>query len=212
MAKMASPISSTRHTERRGGRRRGFTLVEVLISASLASALMAGVLSTFLMMGRSGMNMQNYTELEVQGRKALEMFSREVRLAYAVSAFSSTSVTLAIPDSSTVRNQLSYFVTYAFNSGDKTFTRTGPPLTDPTGTAATTVLITNVNQISGVNPFNYYRFVTTGGYQNGFTSNTAVNVTEIKQIELNFVAQRSSQTVVTASDKVLSARFILRNK
>ncbi len=183
-----------------------------MIAAALSSALMAGVMSTFLMMGRSGANMQNYTELEVQARKALELFSREVRVAYAITSYSTTSVTLAIPDATEVRNQLSYYVTYTFNTSTNNFTRTGPPINEPTGTSGTTNLITNVAQISGVNPFNYYRYVTAGGYRNGFTTNTASNVSEIKQIELNFVAQRTSKTVVTASDKVLSARFILRNK
>jgi Tfp pilus assembly protein PilW len=183
-----------------------------MISAALASILLAGVLSTFVMMGRTGANMQNYTELEAQARKALELFSREVRLAYAVTAYSSTSVTLSIPDTSSARNAFAYSVTYTFDSANKKFTRTGPPIDNPAGTSASTDLITNVQPITGVNPLNYYRFVTGGGYQNGFTSNTAANSTEIKQVELNFVAQRQSTTVAAATDKVLSARYILRNK
>src|SRR3954467_9893705 len=119
MVKMDSPISSTPRIDRR----RGFTLVEVLISASLASILMAGVMSTFLMMGRSGMNLQNYTELEAQARKALELFSREVRLAYAVSAYSTTSVTLSIPDTSATRTGAGYSVTYTFDTTSHRFTR-----------------------------------------------------------------------------------------
>src|SRR4051794_20797954 len=121
MDKMDSPISSTPRIDRR----RGFTLVEVLISASLASILMAGVMSTFLMMGRSGMNLQNYTELEAQARKALELFSREVRLAYQVTAYSTTSVTMSIPDTSATRNTLGYSVTYSFDTTNHKFTRTG---------------------------------------------------------------------------------------
>lgn len=183
-----------------------------MISAGLASIILTGVMSTFLMLGRTGANMQNYSDLEAQTRKALEMFSRETRMAYAVSSYSSTSVTLSIPDTSSSRTALGYQVTYTFDSGQNRFTRTGPPLDNPAGTSSTTTLVTNVQQITGRSPFNYYRFVTGGGYTNGFTSNTAANATEIKQIELNFAAQRQNQTVATATDKVLSARFILRNK
>lgn len=183
-----------------------------MISATLTTVLLAGVLTTFLMMVRSGANMQNYSELEAQARKALELFSREVRLAYAVTSYSTTSVTLSIPDTSSTRNALSYSVTYTFDTAGNRFTRTGPPVDNPAATSVTTVLITNAQQISGVNPFNYYRFVTGGGYQNGFTSNSAANSTEIKQIELNFLAKRQNTTVVSATDKVLSARYILRNK
>jgi prepilin-type N-terminal cleavage/methylation domain-containing protein len=207
---MASPISSTPRIKRAG--LRGFTLVEVLISSALASVIFLGVLTTFLMMGRNGVNLQSYTELEAQARKALELFSREVRLAYAVTAYSSTSVSLSIPDTSASRTTLLYSVTYTFDTTNNRFTRTGPPADNPAGTSATTTLISNVRQLSGTNPFNYYRYVTGGGYATGYTTNTAANATEIKQIEINFVAQRSNTTVVTATDKVMSARFIVRNK
>ncbi|MFA6287634.1 MAG: prepilin-type N-terminal cleavage/methylation domain-containing protein [Opitutaceae bacterium] len=208
MHKTASRISSTPRTEKA---RRAFTLVELMVSMALASFLMLGVLSSFLMMGRSGANAQNYTQLEAKARKALEYFSRESRLAYAVSSYGASSVTLRIPDTSSSRTALAYSVTYTFDGTAGTFSRTGPPIDTPSGTSATTVLLTGVEQITGSNPFNYYRYVTTG-YASGFTSNTASNVTEIKQIEINFILKRTSTTVASATNKVLSARFILRNK
>ncbi|MEO5960972.1 MAG: type II secretion system protein, partial [Opitutaceae bacterium] len=42
-------------------RRRGFTLVEVLIAATISAVVLAGVLTSFLMMGRSGYNASNYS-------------------------------------------------------------------------------------------------------------------------------------------------------
>jgi prepilin-type N-terminal cleavage/methylation domain-containing protein len=211
MRKMASPTSSTRRIN--GAGLRGFTLTELMISAVLSTIILAAVLSTFLMILRTGANASNYSELETEARQALEMFSREVRLANSVgSGYSSTSVTLGIPDTSSSRTAVAYSVTYAFDTTNKQFTRTGPPIDNPSGTSTTTVLVNNVQQIPGVNPFNYYRYVTTGGYVNGFQSNTAASAVEIKQIEINFVAQRTNTTVNTATNKVLSARFILRNK
>ncbi|HTJ79574.1 MAG TPA: prepilin-type N-terminal cleavage/methylation domain-containing protein [Rariglobus sp.] len=209
MAKTAYPISSTPRTER--SRQRAFTLVELMVSTTLASFLMLGVLSSFLMMGRSGANAQNYTQLESKARRALEYFSREARLAYAITSYSSTSVTLSIPDTSSSRTAFAYSVTYTFDSTAGTFSRTGPPIDSPAGTSATTVLLTGVTQNGSTNPFNYYRYVTTG-YASGFTSNTASNTTEIKQIEINFILKSTSTTVTSATNKVLSARFILRNK
>lgn len=208
---MQTPAYPTSSTPRTKGRRRGFTLVEVMISTTLASFLMLGVISSFLMMGRSGVNAQNYTQLESKARRALEYFSREARLAYGVASYSGTSVTLNIPDTSSNRTALKYAVTYTFDSSAGTFSRTGPPIDNPTGTSTTSVLLTGVQQISGSNPFNYYRYVTTG-YASGFTSNTASNVTEIKQIEINFILNLTSTTVAAATNRVLSARFILRNK
>ena len=210
-----STVSLGGRARNRLASRRGFTLTELLIGFGISSFILTGVMTTFVMMGRTGVLAQNYTELEVEARKALELFSREVRQAYNVSSYSSTSVTLRLPDTTSDRTGTgsgAYNVTYTFDTANKKFTRTGPPTSNPSGTSATTTLVTNVQQIGTTNYINYYRYVTNGGYQNGFQTNTARSATEIKQIELNFIAQRTANTVVSATDKVLSARFILRNK
>ena len=184
-----------------------------MVAGALTGFVLAGVLSAVLMIGRSSANASNYSELETQTRAALERFSREVRLANSVgNGYSTTSVTLGIPDASSSRTNVAYTVTYAFDATHSTFTRTGPPEGNPSGASATTVLVSGVQQLPGVNPFNYYRYVTNGSYANGFTTNTASSAAEIKQIEINFLAQRTNTTATTATNKVLSARFILRNK
>jgi hypothetical protein len=131
-------------------------------------------------------------------------------------------VTLKIPDASADPHGTgtgAYTVTYAFNTVNKALTRTGPPINNPTGTSATTTLISGVELVPGMTSFlNYFRYVrqTTcplgQGYLDGFTSNTAANALEIKQIEVSFLLKRKAVTVVAATNKVLSARFILRNK
>ena len=64
-----------RNRQRRAGR-RAFTLVEVMISATLAAFILAGTLSTFLFLGRSGANIRNYSDMESQARKGLEYSPR----------------------------------------------------------------------------------------------------------------------------------------
>lgn len=180
-----------------------------MIGAALGAFVLTGVLSTFVIIGKNGANAANYTRLEAQARQGLETFSREVRLANSVSSYSSTGVTLGIPDTTSGSvSTVAYHVTYAYNSASQTFTRTGPPLNNPSGASATTTLISGVQNLT----FNYYRYVTGGGYSDGFTSNTASNATEIKQIELTLTAKLTSVTVAAATNQVLSARFILRNK
>ena len=56
---MACMITSTTRPDR-AVRRAGFTLVEVMIAASLGSFVLLGVLTTFLLLGRSGVAAQNY--------------------------------------------------------------------------------------------------------------------------------------------------------
>jgi hypothetical protein len=181
-----------------------------------------GVLSTFLLMGRTGANIVNYADIEAGARRSLEFFSREVHNAHAVASYSGTSVTLNIPDASINPHGTgteAYSVTYTFNPVSKVLTRTGPPIDNPAGTSATTTLIHGVELVPGMTSFlQYFRYVrqTTyppgQGYLDGFTTNTAANNLEIKQIEVSFLLKKKDVTVVAATNKVLSARFILRNK
>lgn len=198
---------------------RAFTLVEVLIGASLTSFILLGVLTAFLMMGRVSANIQNYTDIEARGRAALETMSREIRAAFNITTYSTTGVTLSIPDASASRTTLAYNVTYAYNSGTGSITRTGPPVDNPAGTSATTTLITGVQPITGSDVFNYYRYVNSStlglGYVDGFQTNTVTGTaptSAIQQIEVKFLVRRASATVTAATNKVLSARFIIRNK
>ena len=62
-----------------------------MIAATLTASILAGVLSTILVIGRSGANASNYSELESEARRALELFGREVRMASACSTPSPTS-------------------------------------------------------------------------------------------------------------------------
>jgi Tfp pilus assembly protein PilW len=193
---------------------RAFTLTELMLSATLTGFILLGVLTTFLMIGRTEVNASNYSELEAQARRALETFADEVREANSVgSTLSSSSVTLGIPDNSTSRTSVAYSVTYAYDGTANTFTRTGPPLTDPTGPVTTTILMSGVHETtSGAGIFSYFRYVNNTNYDNTYAYNTTTNPVEVKQIEISFIAQRTNVTVSTATNKVLSARFILRNK
>lgn len=196
----------------------GFTIVELMIGATVAGLVMAGVLTTFLMMARTGINLQNYADIEAQSRKALEIFGQEVRAAHEVTSANATSVTLSIPDASARRDTTAYSVTYRFDNAAGVLTRNGPPLGQPAGAVSTSLLLTDAHQITDISPFQYFRYVNPvtyppgHGYADGFTANIANNVAEIKQIEFNIRVTRESVTVPTASNGVVSARFILRNK
>jgi prepilin-type N-terminal cleavage/methylation domain-containing protein len=221
MENMAFQTSFIRHTDIRG--QRAFTLVEVMVAAAISSLMLAGVVTTFLLLGRTGANINNYSEAEASARQALEQFSREAHMAYSVSGNTTTSVTLALPDTTTNRTgndtaSGAYLVTYNFDTDDpdnpncKLLTRTinsAPPET----------LVKGVKQLGSIPFINYYKLVnastvpSTGeGYGTVVTNNTAGGVAEIRQIEFSFSLTRKSVTVATATNKVISARFILRNK
>ena len=174
-------------------RARGFTLVEVLISSGLASFILAGVLTTFLFLGRSGANVQNYTDLEAQARRALEQFAQDTRQASAIAWNSANSVTMFVDG---------VLITYAYASGNFTRGVTTSPAT-PTRTL-----------LSGITTFSFKAYNITGAEIAGIgtTTTLAAAGTTTKQLQISLQAARRSQTVAAATNTVLSARFILRNK
>lgn len=169
---------------------RGFTLVELMIGAGLSSFILAGVLSSFLFIGRSGANVQNYNDMESQARKALESFAEDTRQASGIVWNSAVSVGLTVNGAT---------VTYAYDSAAKTFSRTA---------ASTTRTL-----VSGITSFNFSAYNISGTALSlaSAADLTAANGTT-KQLQISLEAARTSTTVVAATNTVLSARFIMRNK
>jgi Tfp pilus assembly protein PilW len=197
--------TSTIHSKRSV---RAFSLVEVMIAASISSLVLAGVMSTFLMLGRSGANVANYSVMEAQSRRALEEFSQDLRMASNVTWNSATSITLTVPNNYTATANK---VTYAYDSNTS---RTNPSATSfyrLAGDAAADALLTTdtlkrnrTRLISNVVTFSYARF--------DRINNPSTLDTTTKRIQLSMTARTTTQTAVGASNIILSASYILRNK
>lgn len=166
---------------------RGFTLTEILISTGISAFILVGILQTFLMIGRTGFNAANYCVMEAESRRAMEQFSQEVRMATAITWTSNTQIALTIPTSAS-----SYSVTYAYDNGRFLRIQGGDQR----------VLVNNVTSFG----FQRYKLVTGGG------SNIANNDLETKQIQLTLQTTMKGVTAAAATNAVLSARYILRNK
>ncbi|NBR09092.1 MAG: hypothetical protein EBT98_05520 [Opitutaceae bacterium] len=171
----------------------GFTLVEVMIGASIGTMILAGVMSTFLMLGRSGANVANYSTMEAESRRALEEFSQDLRMASAVTWTSPQSITLTVPNNYTPTSGL---VTYSYDSGTKIFSRSPSDSNSLAGTSR--VLIRKVQD------FAYTRF-------DRMNNPSSADLTT-KRIQLSMTARANSTTVSGASNIILSASYILRNK
>lgn len=189
------------HTKRlgRSSRTRGFTLVEILIGSTISAVILVGVLASFLMMGRNGYNAANYSMMEAEARRALETFSQEARMAKNIDWKSANEVSFEVVTSS----GSTFWVTYGYDSSTsgtnaQTFYR---KLGISTSTSNRLILVRNVTQFA----FRRYKVVNGVDY-------AAANNLETKQIQLTLRAVRTGITTVAATNAVLSARVVLRNK
>jgi hypothetical protein len=179
-------------------RRSGFTLIELIIATTRSSLVLVGVMSTFLFLARASVAAANYSDMEVETRAAIEIFARDVRMASNVTWNSDDSVTLAV-DTATGRTN----VTYAYNANAVS----GRPARSFTRTigANTEVLVT------GIRVFEYTAYKINTEAISLASINTATNQMT-KQIQISMEIERRRPTVALTTDKVISARFVLRNK
>ena len=194
-------------------RSAGFTLTEVLVAAAISSFILAGVLSSFLFIGRSGANIQNYSDMESQARKALELFAEDTRQASAITWVTNNQIRL------TVNGQAH---TYTYASGSLTRTVVGVAAG---ATTTTTTLLTGIIEpiartaTNGATCTPFFRGYNINGveftaiqYANPSAGDLAAASSATKQLQISMEASRTSSTVTSATNTVLSARFILRNK
>jgi Tfp pilus assembly protein PilW len=185
--------------QRRRAASAGFTLAEMMIGATLGSFVLLAILSSFLFMGRSGANAYNYVGMEQEARRGLERFSEDVRMASGVTWTSNTRVTLTIPQAtgSGTDSVIYYYDSTSGSSTYQCFLRQGP---DPiTGVSTTATLIHNVQTFE----FDRWMLGATG---------QATNDLGTKQLQIRLTVRKASVTAVAATNLVISARYILRNK
>lgn len=101
--------------------RRGFTLTELMVASALSGFLLVAVLSSFLYISRSGQTLAAYSDLESNGRKALETFSLDVREAHRILWHTERSLTLFPASGGTA-------ITYTYDPERRGLYRTAGPV------------------------------------------------------------------------------------
>lgn len=97
---------------------RGFTLVELLIGASLSSIIMLGVITSFLFLGRSMIRISNNGELQGKAAIASATVQKDIANAEAITAISSVGITLTVDLGSGPES-----ITYAYSDEEDEITR-----------------------------------------------------------------------------------------
>jgi hypothetical protein len=159
---------------------------------------MAGVLTTFVVMGKTSIRVGNYSNMEGQTRRAFEQLGIDARMAstyvsnFTGAAISSITLTIPTSDLSTV-----YTVTYGY--ANETFYRV--PGSDPTATAGRQVLI------SGVKALTFNRYDTAATMIPASTTTDSA----VKHIQLSVTVLRSQSGVANATQVIRSTAFTMRN-
>ena len=196
-------------------RNAGFTLVEVIIGATLSLLVMGAVLSSYVFLAKNftrslGISSPNQPTLESQGRRALAYFSQDVRMAGGiVGTPSSSEVTFTIPTDTSSKT-----VTYFFNNTAADDTAHGAIIKANTltridnATGAAITLHANLLQFPDPPRFDYYD--NSGNPYAGFTN----YLSGITQISMTFSAQAGIKEngTLTPIYSIASQRLILRNK
>lgn len=172
---------STRHA------RRGFSLVELLISLTLVMLLTLALLTSYLFIARGDRSLQNYGEMNAQARRLLELFGQDLRAATDVTNFTANSLAITIP--ANIAATSTQDVVWDYNSVDRTITRQ-----DNHGT---------VTLARDVHTFSFY-------YANGNNAPTT-SLVEVKQVQLSMRMLRLVALSIT-SEYVISAQFTMRAK
>ncbi len=159
-----------------------------MIACSVSSVLLAAVLATFLYVGRSSAGLTVYTEMEMQARQSLLQFGLDTRQA-------SNAVWV---DANTLRLTGEYgSVTYGYNPTTGRLTRTIG--------GATKVLASNIKT------FAFHAYTIDGSELPLASDPTTIGVAT-KMVQMRLVLSRAPAGAPKATEAVVSARYVLRNK
>lgn len=169
-----------------------------MVATGLGSIILAAVFSAFIFITRACISLTDYSEMEAQARESLETFAQDVRMASAVHWNSTQSITLTVEQAGAPVS-----VTYHYNpvrtssAPAATFTRTAPD-------GQVHILLT------GIRSFAFSAFSITTAAVPLTSLSAADGIT--KQIQISLETERQRSSLALSTNKVISARFVLRNK
>jgi prepilin-type N-terminal cleavage/methylation domain-containing protein len=193
---------TTTYTNRNKTSRGGFTLVEVLIASGIGTLVLAGVLGFYLFAGRSFSAMENYVQLDLKSRTALDTMSRDIREANRCSTngFTSSDLTLLMTDPATGQP---YTVNYSYNNAAGTVTRTDTRA----GGARTILLLNDCTSFA----FSYFQRNPANGAWAAFPNDPG-RADECKLVQIDWTCARSVLGTLINSESMESARVVIRKK
>jgi len=168
----------------------GFTLVELMMAAAIATFILAAVLSSYICMLRGFTALANYAQIHQQAGIAVEKFAKDMREVNNVASFTSSYLKVSIPTNFTATGTISGTNIITWSYTNQALRRT------ESITGLTRTLATNVTSLT----LSLYD-------KNG--SNTAT-LSSAKGVQIDIHLRKDVQSR-TVSEDFRSARFDLRN-
>jgi len=185
---------------RRAGRtERGFTLVELMVAATLAGIVLTGVLTTNLQLMRSGVRVTQYAEMSAQVRRGVEQLEGDLKSAITITWNNASDITLTLPNQDGTTRQ----VTYAWTSATQSFFVV--PGASSAVTAGRIYLVNGIPLRSdGSAGLIFARYDRDGV--------AATTDAATKKVQVSMNAVRTARTAARSTDTTVSPIFNLRNK
>ena len=168
-----------------GGRRRAFTLLEMLVALGIGSLVMALVVPLALFAGKSLTGMANYVDLNTSDVNTLDRLTYDVRQAVSLTSFATNRIVM---DSGT--------------NGTLTLSFTNGSLIRVLGTQTNTLL-------TGVDYGEFFMFQRTT-ISNSYNQYVATNVSAAKLIEVKWTCSRLVMGNKINTENGQTARIVIR--
>jgi len=179
-------------------RRGGFTLIELMVAATVSAVVLMAVLGSQAQLIRSSIQATRQAEMEAQVRNALETFGIDLRSATRLVRNGAADITLTLrsPGGDTE-------LTYARDSATGEFFSV--PGASSSSTTGRRVLARNIPAEVAGNPGLIFE-----GFDNN--NNATTQASSITRIQVSLTVVRDTPTILPAVSYSASAGYILRNK
>lgn len=169
--------------------RRGFSLLETMISTALFGLAIAIVMAVYLYSTKSFAMLANYAQLDQDNRLALDKMSRELRGAQTIVTNNANSITLLFPNSPAI--------TYLFDSSSRELLR------EVANNGPTTVLLTNCDLLT----FTVGQRNLTNGTFDNYPAPAGMPV---KEIQFSWKTRVPSGVADSTTESIQTAKIIVR--
>jgi prepilin-type N-terminal cleavage/methylation domain-containing protein len=170
---------------------RGFTLVEMMVGLAIATTVLMGVLTTYILTVKGLIAVSNYAEIHRGGRKSADTIAKDMRGVSSISSFPNPSnIVVVIPTSFNSSGGItgSKTITYSMSNGALYRTDSSTGFTDR--------LATNIYQLT----FTLF----------DRNTNVTAQVSSAKGVQVDIKLRKTVISQIQSED-YLSARWDMRN-